>query len=175
MTNVNARYRVVEDGAYVAPGTCLTCGRDGGSDERGMTDTNVDLDYVGVVYVCSFCVLEMAEQYGAASPRTQLNNLAAAEALETQLEATRERLTKAEGVLDALGVLSLLDLDSSSHDLDPDDAIVETPEVPEPEGTPASVIDTGETAQPGVTSETPIEGPDDFFDASGDASDRLDI
>ena len=174
MTNVNARYRVVEDGAYVAPGTCLTCGRDGGSDERGMTDTTKDLDFVGVVYICSYCVLEMAEGYGAASPQTQLNNLAAMEIVETQLTITRERLEKAEAVLNAVGIRDLLDIDPASVGINI--PITEAPTVHEPEGTPTESPVTGETAQPGVTSETPSEGPDDFFDASGEPdSKRLDI
>lgn len=174
MTNVNARYRVVEDGAYVHPGTCLICGRDGGSDERGMTDTSKDLDYVGVVYICSYCVLEMAEQYGAASPRTQLNNLAAAEALEAQLESTRERLAKAEGLLDVLGAGGLIDIDPATVGINTDP--VEEAEVSEPEGAPTEPPVTGETAQPGVTSETPSEGPDDFFvtDRQPD-NERLDL
>lgn len=167
MVNVNARYRVVEDGAYVAPGICVTCGRHGNSDERGMVDTGVDQDYYGVIYVCSMCVLEMAEQYGAASPATQLNNLAATELLERTLQETKNRLAKAERILDGIGGLHLLDADlpSTSDSIEPVVEVVEE-EADESAGPVSDSVDPGEALQSAIDEPSAIEGPDDFFDSS---------
>lgn len=168
MPNVNARYRVVEDGAYAAPGTCLLCGRHGNSDERGMVDTQKDMDYYGVVYLCSFCVLEIAEQYGAASPSTQLNSLAASEAVQAQLYAARERLAKAEGVLSGIGALHLLDVDINSPG---DEQFTFETDNQEQEGNTSGsdeiAIDSGEGEQQQVDESPTVEGPDDFFSTTG--------
>lgn len=164
MSNVNARYRVIEDGAYAAPGTCFVCNRHGNSDELGMIDTQKDVDFVGVIYVCSFCVLEMAEQYGAASPSTQLNNLAAQEAVQAQLYAVRERLAKAEGILDGMGALHLLDIDpnslSSDHRLNQD--VAKESEALDLGSTPI-VVNSGAGTQLKIDESSVEQGPDDFF------------
>lgn len=168
MPNVNARYRVVEDGAYAAPGTCLLCGRHGNSDERGMVDTQKDMDYYGVVYLCSFCVLEIAEQYGAASPSTQLNSLAASEAVQAQLYAARERLAKAEGVLSGIGALHLLDVDiNSPSDEQSVVEVVTTESETDDSGSDENSTDSGEREQQQVDESLTVEGPDDFFGSTG--------
>jgi hypothetical protein len=165
MSQINARYRVIEDGAYAAPGTCFVCNRHGNSDELGMIDTQKDVDWIGVIYICSFCILEMAEQYGAASPSAQLNNLAAQEATQAQLYAVRERLAKAEGILDGMGALHLLDLDpgslSSDHRLNQE--VVKESETLDLGSTPI-VVNTGAGTQFEVDESAIEQGPDDFFD-----------
>lgn len=168
MPNVNARYRVVEDGAYAAPGICLLCGRHGNSDERGMVDTQKDMDYYGVVYLCSFCVLEIAEQYGAASPSTQLNNLAASEAVQAQLYATRQRLVKAEGVLSGIGALHLLDIDIDSPDSEQSAIEADSQEQESDSfGSDENSTDAGEGEQQQVDESPTVEGPNDFFSTTG--------
>lgn len=163
MVFVSARFRLVEDGAYAAPGTCLICKR--ADDERGMTDTQTDLDWVGAVYICSYCVLEMAEQYGAASPQTQLINLATSESRDRELEAASERLQKAEVILNALGAAHLLDM---SYD-DMRDLVHGVSEEPPSLGE-ADVDDSaepGEGEQPATDERVDSQGPDDFFGSDG--------
>lgn len=181
MPTTNARYRVVENGAYLAPGVCKTCNRSGSSDDRGMIDTTIDDAFYGVIYICSYCILEMAEQYGAASPTAQLNNLTQMEALASKYEEVSDRLTKAEGVLSALGLNHLLDIDISNIDTVLP-AGFDAVEVKEPteaigDGNTDGPFESGEAEQQSLDISLDSERSDDFFGSDGpdDEQSRIDL
>jgi hypothetical protein len=141
-----------------------------------MVDTQTDFDWYGVFYICSFCVLEMAETYGAASPSRQLDNLATLESVERDRDAARERLQKAEGILNALGAGHLIDAVGTDYS-DVSVSSEVTPEAPEPigDGNSDGPFDSGEGEQP-ETDERPVsERPDDFFGADGSDDDLSSI
>lgn len=60
-----------------APGKCVVCGYSGGKDEddRTFIDFGFDLDYYGVVYFCSSCMVEIANVIGFFS-EDQYNKIA---------------------------------------------------------------------------------------------------
>lgn len=60
--NPNSRFRLL-DVAIKKPGTCLVCKSDG-SDERQFVDFGKTVDWYGVVYVCTFCLSEVAKLLG---------------------------------------------------------------------------------------------------------------
>jgi hypothetical protein len=60
--NPNSRFRLL-DVAIKKPGTCLVCKSDG-SDERQFVDFGKTVDWYGVVYVCTFCLGEVAKLLG---------------------------------------------------------------------------------------------------------------
>lgn len=66
-TSPNARIQVMPI-PVAAPGKCAICGYAGQDGERNYIDIGLDLDFYGVVYFCTHCFTETANQLGYGSP-----------------------------------------------------------------------------------------------------------
>jgi len=173
VTGPTARFPVIANGAYAAPGVCKFCGRSGNSDERGMTDSGHSDDFYGVVYICSYCVLEMAEQYGAASPATMLRVLSDGHQRDLRLKGLSDRLDKAEGVLNALGAIGLLDLSDAALSEPAVVSQAETLPFVSDEDTDGT-SDTGEEPQLETDESDSVEGPHDPSGLTGATTQQWD-
>lgn len=68
----------------MAPGTCVVCGTSR-SDDRQYIDLGLTVEFVGVIYFCTFCMRELANQLGCLMPEQT-------QALEAELDAARQRI-----------------------------------------------------------------------------------
>lgn len=66
------------------PGTCMLCGTSR-TDDRQYIDIGKDIQFVGVIYFCTFCMTEIANALGCLMPEQ-------AKALEDELDAARQRI-----------------------------------------------------------------------------------
>ena len=66
------------------PGTCMLCGTSR-TDDRQYIDIGKDIQFVGVVYFCTFCMTEIANRLGCLMPEQT-------KALEDELDAARQRI-----------------------------------------------------------------------------------
>lgn len=59
--NPNSRFRL-SNVAKLNPGTCITCGSAGAPDDpRQFIDFGKTIEWFGVVYICTFCLTEVAK------------------------------------------------------------------------------------------------------------------
>jgi hypothetical protein len=70
------------------PGTCMLCGASR-NDDRDYIDMGKDIQFVGVIYFCTFCMTELANAIGCLMPEQ-------AKALEDELDAARQRILEFE-------------------------------------------------------------------------------
>lgn len=94
------------------PGTCMLCGSSR-TDDRQYIDIGKDIQFVGVIYFCTFCMTEIANALGCLMPEQ-------AKALEDELDAARQRILEfnekdqaLNGAIDSLrntGLFSGIDL-----------------------------------------------------------------
>lgn len=94
------------------PGVCMLCGASR-NDDRKYVDIGKDIEFVGVIYFCTFCMTEIANTLGCLMPEQ-------AKALEDELDAARQRILEfnekdkiLNGAIDALrstGLFSGTDL-----------------------------------------------------------------
>lgn len=64
--NPNSRFKVTNV-AILNPGVCFVCKSSGG-DGRQFVDYGETIDFYGVVYVCTYCVAEVAKVLGFVTP-----------------------------------------------------------------------------------------------------------
>lgn len=153
MITSQSRVQIV-NAPVAAPGVCILCGS--ASDEnRKFIDFGKQLDWYGAVYLCTLCMLDVAEAIGYIS-KLHFDSLNLAhkklQAEYAQLEA------KYKTVKDALGAL----LDNPS---DPIGSIAGpvVSDVDEPES-PTPAIDSTAATTTAANESSDIEGIDDFFD-----------
>jgi hypothetical protein len=60
--NPTSRFKITNV-AVMNPGVCFVCGSSGG-DSRQFVDYGKTIDFYGVVYVCTFCIAEVAKLLG---------------------------------------------------------------------------------------------------------------
>ena len=93
------------------PGTCMLCGTSR-TDDRQYIDIGKDIQFVGVIYFCTFCMTEIANALGCLMPEQTL-------ALENELDAARQRIlefeTKDRTLNDAINTLRDTGLFSDSN------------------------------------------------------------
>jgi hypothetical protein len=70
------------------PGTCMLCGTSR-TDDRQYIDIGKDIQFVGVIYFCTFCMTEIANRLGCLMPEQT-------KALEDELDAARQRILEFE-------------------------------------------------------------------------------
>lgn len=96
----SSKVRILE-APILAPGTCMLCGASR-NDDRGYIDMGKDIQFVGVIYFCTFCMTEVANAIGCLMPEQ-------AAALENELDAARQRIlefeTKDRTLNDAINTL----------------------------------------------------------------------
>lgn len=66
------------------PGVCMLCGSSR-NDDRKYVDIGKDIEFVGVIYFCTFCFTEIANRLGCLTQEQSA-------ALEAELEAARARI-----------------------------------------------------------------------------------
>lgn len=108
--NVESSRARILNAPILAPGTCFLCGASR-SDDRSYIDFGKDIDFVGVIYFCSFCFTEIANQLGCLTPEQSIQ-------LENELESARKRIlefeTKDRALNDAIATLRNTGLFSDS-------------------------------------------------------------
>lgn len=107
----SSRYRVL-DAPIMIPGTCAVCGASR-TDDRKYVDFGLTVDYVGVMYFCTFCVQELANRMGCLTPEQSSK-------LEDELDSARQTILNfqaqkvaydgAIGTLRGTGLFSGVDL-----------------------------------------------------------------
>lgn len=107
---VAARFPIVTDGGYLSPGSCFLCRRDGSTDPLGMTDTMQEMEgLAGVdstVYLCSFCVNEMAHQYGCTTPDETAKVAVLIAEMDVTIRDLLAHINKMGSILDGYGALN---------------------------------------------------------------------
>lgn len=114
----SSRIRVL-NAPVLAPGVCCICGC-GHSEDRQYIDLGIDVDYTGVMYFCTFCMTELVNVLGCATPEQYKQ-------LQDELDSARQTILEfqqqkaaIDGVVDTLrstGLFSSADIiDSPSSD-----------------------------------------------------------
>jgi hypothetical protein len=98
--NAQSRFRILNT-ALLAPGVCSLCGS-AGDDGRQFVDFGKTVDFFGVVYFCTYCVIEAATLLGMA-PKS--NYTLALSNLQEELSTMDDRYVDAKVKLDAAMVL----------------------------------------------------------------------
>lgn len=79
----SSRIRIL-DTPILAPGVCCICGA-GRNDDRKYIDLGIDVDYIGVMYFCTFCMTELANTLGCLMPEQ-------AQQLRDELDSARQTI-----------------------------------------------------------------------------------
>lgn len=97
---VSSKVQILE-APRLNPGVCMLCGTSR-NDDRQYIDIGKDIDFIGVIYFCTFCMTEVANALGCLMPEQ-------ARALENELDAARQRILefhqKDEALNDAISSL----------------------------------------------------------------------
>jgi hypothetical protein len=117
------------------PGTCAVCGASR-NDDRQYVDFGLTVDYIGVIYFCTFCVQELVNRMGCLT-REQ------SEKLENELDSARQTILNfqaekaaydgAISTLRGTGLFSGTDLSvitDPAHSIIPEQDIIAEPERP---------------------------------------------
>lgn len=72
----------------LAPGTCVLCGTSR-TDDRQYIDIGLTVEYIGVIYFCTFCMTEVANRIGCYT-------LEQSKQLEDDLDRARQRILEFE-------------------------------------------------------------------------------
>lgn len=156
------RFKVIEANQLLAPGKCAGCG---GFTKRRFVDFGLELDFYGVVYLClEVCFTEVANKLGFLSPvQTQELN-AKLKSYRGHFDVLQDKLSKLEGVRDAI--------DSYHGGSSISDSVVESSDSgtvhqgSSDEGVEAEgPVDSGsETGQSGSPESIDVGGPPDVRD-----------
>jgi len=79
----SSRVRIL-DSPNLHPGTCVLCGASR-NDDRKYVDIGLDIDFVGVIYFCTFCMQEVANRLGCLMPEQTKK-------LEDELDSARQTI-----------------------------------------------------------------------------------
>lgn len=136
----------------VAPGKCIVCGAVDSEQGRTYIDFGFSIKFYGVVYFCSFCLVEIAEAVNFVKNEKYLALLEKYEELKKALETSKER------------VRALNDFVRTSLDIDsPDDTLWDISD-------PTEVHDNAEGNS--SVSDIPIEDNDESSNSEGHAGIR---
>lgn len=148
---INGRFKFLER-PNVAPGKCACCG----SVERPVVDFNFDLDFYGVVYLCTDCLREAADIAGITSTEVQVAPL------PIDYEALNEFFRAVSHTIDRINLVIpdyVIPLATSVQENDGSDDAVDDGAISEPQS------DT--YTQPELTL---VEGPNDSPSPVGSVS-----
>lgn len=116
------------------PGTCVSCGSSR-TDDRDYIDFGLTLDFVGVIYFCTFCMSECANTIGYISPEQARRLEEQVEYYATQVANfyTKDKaLNEAINLLRDSGLFDLITGAASSSDEISSNTINESPESNDP-------------------------------------------
>lgn len=157
---VSAQSRIkVLDNPNLAPGTCIVCGS-AGDGERKFIDFGKQVDWIGAIYFCTFCVVEIVEAGGYIPVATfdklhdEYRDL---QVKNDQLVAKYQPFEEAiNHVVESRTSMPHLDFDNLRS------------RISEPESTESDItIDEGSSdTEPDAIESGNIEGSDDLFDST---------
>lgn len=78
-----SRIRIL-DAPQLAPGVCSICGSSR-NDDRKYVDLGIDVDYVGTMYFCTFCLVELVNALGCLTQEQSV-------ALQEEVDAARKTI-----------------------------------------------------------------------------------
>lgn len=125
------------DAPILNPGTCALCGASR-NDDRKYVDFGLTVDYIGVIYFCTFCMTELANRIGCLMPeQTQKLEDELNVARQTILDFQKDKaaLDDAVSTLRSTGLFSGTDLSPITNSANP------------PVAEPGTVQDTVRTEQ----------------------------
>ena len=99
--NPNSRFRIL-DVAQLKPGVCALCASSGG-DGRQFVDFGKSVDWYGVVYFCTFCVIEAAKLLGLTITQAEFDGMA--KGYGDEIESADDRWVKAQEEIRAFRLL----------------------------------------------------------------------
>lgn len=103
-TTTSSRFKIL-DAPYATPGKCAVCGYAASGnetepdDKRQYIDFGLDIDYYGVVYICTTCIHELTHQLGYILP-------VEADEFENKIEELTSRITRLEVVTDVINSMA---------------------------------------------------------------------
>lgn len=114
-----SRIRIL-DAPQLAPGVCAICGSSR-NDDRKYVDLGIDVDYVGTMYFCTFCLVELVNALGCLTNEQSealQNEVEAARKTILEFQATKAAYDDAINTLRSTGLFSGVPLadDSSAQD-----------------------------------------------------------
>lgn len=166
--NSQSRFQIL-DLAIKKPGVCALCGSSGG-DGRQFVDFGKSVEWYGVVYFCTFCVVEAAKLLGLA-PKSDW--VLAEHNLQEEISAGDIRWIEAQEKIRALNLLlrDHLNGDCCAHvsDLDVPEADIVEPDysgiADQSDDSPESDADESDSVE--GSDDVPADSGDDEFTASG--------
>ncbi len=155
----SSRIRVL-DNPNMHPGTCVLCGASR-NDDRKYVDIGLDIDFVGVIYFCTFCMQELANRLGCLMPDQTKK-------LEDELDSARQTILEfqtqkaayddAIGTLRNTGLFSGIDLSSiTSPTANP---VAEQIPVAEPVGSKQDAIRSNKSTKQSNSKQGPNDIPE---------------
>lgn len=152
--NPNSRFRILNL-AIRKPGVCFVCGSDG-NDERQFVDFGKTVDWYGVVYICTFCVFEVAKLLGLG---LKSDWVLAQKNLQEEISKGDVRWIEAREELRAARLLlrNCHCDNSNSSDSGPDSVQVDVESDPVPEQTSTDADESGDVQESGDVSETSVD------------------
>lgn len=161
----SSRIRIVNTPTQL-PGVCCVCGASR-SDDRQYVDIGIDVDYVGTMYFCTFCLTEAVNALGCLTKEQsdslvdELNS-----ARQTILDFQQEKAAL-DGAVDTLrrtGLFSGTDFSSVIHSdevLEPEPGNIQDVIPTEPKPARSSKNTKQSDSKPG-SNDLPEPGSDDF-------------
>lgn len=138
----------------LAPGTCCICGSSR-TDDRQYIDLGIDVDHIGVMYFCTFCITELVNTLGCLTQEQS-------EALHEELNSARQTIldfqqekAALDGAVDTLrrtGLFSGTDLSSVIHSTETKSEPIQDVVRPEPEPVKSSKSSKQSDPKQGSTS-----------------------
>ncbi|MFE1145200.1 hypothetical protein [Streptomyces rochei] len=158
MITAQSRLKVL-DKPELAPGVCFLCGS-AGDDKRKFIDFGKNIEWYGTVYVCTFCVIEVAE----AADFTPVSNFDALHNEYRELRVKYDQLVAKYAPFEK-AIKNVLDSP------DPGFGMVLHPSnlrIDRGEGDKLDESDSNESAsgESEANESVDLEGPDDLFDST---------
>lgn len=152
------RIKVVSQSDMVAPAQCAICTNV--SCDLGFIDTDLHIEWVGAIYFCGYCAINVAQAMGCATPNQTRQLITENSKLkEDYLEALSHN-SELEGALDALSLTRLSDrsavIDGTNFSSIVSASATTSDVVPELKSEPEGRTDS-ESSEP-----VKVDGPDDL-------------
>jgi hypothetical protein len=148
----SGKFKFITPGEMVYPASCFACGSI--SDDNQFIDTGIQIDWVGAIYFCGSCCINIGQALGCMAPKASLELIDIAISQANELKNLGERCDKLESALDAVSLDRL-------RDRQPDFISAAAPDVLE-DSNVSDDSKQSEGSADSVTSESStVDGPND--------------
>src|SRR6266542_891445 len=157
----SSRIRVL-DNPNMHPGTCVLCGASR-NDDRKYVDIGLDIDFVGVIYFCTFCMQELANRLGCLMPdqtKKLEDELDSARQTIINFQAQKAAYDDAIGKLRGTGLFSDTDPNLSTITWPTVDPVAEQEPVAEPVGSKQDVTRPNKSTKQSNSKQGPNDIPE---------------